>query len=207
MHELLLSVDAPPELSPRSASPPFRSRSRCCRAAARRALALLAAALAAASFGAGWLAGARDGDVEPEQVIVMNGSAGMRGATGSIELLPQDASGNWPMLVLVRGLEPSRDRADFYELWLTKDGKPAESCGRFTVHPGLTTVTLSVPYGLRDVRRLGRHARRVGRDPAHDGVAGCQSSKRLPSGSTAQPKRPNSCSSIRSSTSTPAARS
>jgi hypothetical protein len=149
VHELLLSVDAPPELSPElgaAAVPkpePLLPRRR------GRALALLAAALAAASFGAGWLAGARDGDVEPEQVIVMNGSAGMRGATGSIELLPQDASGNWPMLVLVRGLEPSRDRTDFYELWLTKDGKPAESCGRFTVHPGLTTVTLSVPYGLR----------------------------------------------------------
>ena len=149
VHELLLSVDAPPELSPElgaAAVPkpePLLPRRR------GRALALLAAALAAASFGAGWLAGARDGDVEPEQVIVMNGSAGMRGATGSIELLPQDASGNWPMIVLVRGLEPSRDRADFYELWLTKDGKPAESCGRFTVHPGLTTVTLSVPYGLR----------------------------------------------------------
>jgi hypothetical protein len=150
VHELLLSVDAPPELSPElgaAAVPkpePLLPRHR------GRALALLAAALAAASFGAGWLAGARDGDVEPEQVIVMNGSAGMRGATGSIELLPQDASGNWPMLVLVRGLEPSRDRADFYELWLTKDGKPVDSCGRFTLHPGVTTVTLSVPYGLRN---------------------------------------------------------
>ena len=50
----------------------------------------------------------------------------------------------------VRGLEPSRDRADYYELWLTKDGKPTDSCGRFTLHPGVTTVSLSVPYGLRD---------------------------------------------------------
>lgn len=145
VHELLLSVEAPPERSPTlgGATPPAPDplpRRR------RRALVLLAAALAVASFGAGWLAGAGSGDVEPERVIEMSGA---RGATGSIELLPQDASGNWPMLVLVRGLEPSRDRSDFYELWLTKDGKPAESCGRFTVHPGLTTVTLSVPYGLR----------------------------------------------------------
>src|SRR5262249_61217885 len=36
---------------------------------------------------------------------------------------------------------------------------------------------------------------------------GCQSSKRLPSGSVAQPKRPYSCSAISGSTSTPAARS
>ena len=40
------------------------------------------------------------------------------------------------MNVRLRGLEPSTDRADYYELWLTKDGKLADSCGRFTVHPG-----------------------------------------------------------------------
>jgi hypothetical protein len=146
VHELLLSVDAPPE---RPAAPetvavpkpePLLRRRR------GRLVALLAAALAVASFGVGWLAGARSGDVEIEQVIAMSGQGG---ATGSIELLPQDASGNWPMNVLVRGLEPSRDRADYYELWLTKDGKAVDSCGRFTVHPGVTTVTLSVPYGLR----------------------------------------------------------
>ena len=147
VHELLLSVDAQPELSPTlgAAAPPTPTplvpRRR------RRALVLLAAALAAVSFGAGWLGGARSGDVEPEQVIAMNGPSG---ASASIELLPQDESGNWPMNVLVRGLEPSSDRSDFYELWLTKDGKPVESCGRFTVHPGVTTVSLSVPYGLRN---------------------------------------------------------
>ena len=70
-------------------------------------------------------------------------------ARATIELLPQDASGNWPLRVLVRGLEPSADREDFYELWLTRDGKLADSCGRFTVHPGETEVTLSVPYALR----------------------------------------------------------
>ncbi len=147
VHELLLSVEAPPE---RSAAldtvaipkpEPLLPRRR------RRALVLLAAALAAASFGTGWLAGAGDGDAEPELVIAMRGAGS---ATGSIDLLPQDASGNWPMRVHVRGLEPSRDRADYYELWLTKDGKPTESCGRFTLHPGVTTVSLSVPYGLRN---------------------------------------------------------
>ena len=38
------------------------------------------------------------------------------------------------MNVLVRGLEPSRDRDDFYELWLTRNGELAESCGRFLLH-------------------------------------------------------------------------
>ena len=146
VHDLLLSVEAPPErppaLRPAAPPPPARLVPR----KRRRALVLLAAALAVASFGAGWLAGARSGDVAPEQVIAMSGPSG---ANGKIELLPQDASGNWPMNVIVRGLEPSRDRSDFYELWLTQDGKPVDSCGRFTVHPGVTTVSLSVPYGLR----------------------------------------------------------
>ena len=144
VHELLLSVDAPPELSS-AARPepavvtPIRRRG--------RALALLAAALAAAAFGAGYLVGGRD--ATPDRVITMAGAGAERDATASIEVLPQDEAGNWPMRVRVRGLEPSRDRADFYELWLTANGKPIASCGRFVVAGGLTTVTLSVPYGLR----------------------------------------------------------
>jgi hypothetical protein len=150
VHQLLLSVDPPPEVSsalqttPSPAEPvqllPRRRRS---------ALALLAAALAVAAFGAGWLASTRSDDVQAEAVIPMAGTAQARGATASIELLPQDEAGNWPMNVLVRGLTPSKDRSDYYELWLTEGGKLADPCGRFTVHPGLTKVVLSVPYGLR----------------------------------------------------------
>jgi hypothetical protein len=149
VHELLLAVDPPPELppgletSPAPQSVPLLPRRR------GRALALLAAALAIAVFGVGWLAGARWDDTEPQRVIEMNGVGSARGASASIELLPEDKAGNWPMNVLVRGLEPSRDRDDFYELWLTRDGKPVESCGRFVVGGGLTTVVLSVPYALR----------------------------------------------------------
>ncbi|MGZ8782729.1 MAG: hypothetical protein ACXWZB_04440 [Gaiellaceae bacterium] len=145
VHEVLLAVDPPPELSPRLQSAPARvpllPRRR------GRALALLAAALAAAAFGGGYLVGARD--AAPERVIVMTGVGSESDATASIELLAQDGAGNWPMNVLVRGLETSRDRTDFYELWLTKDGKPFASCGRFIVAGGLTNVSLSVPYGLR----------------------------------------------------------
>jgi len=147
VHELLLSVDPPPERTTALDTPPVPKREPLLPRRRRRALVLLAAALAAASFGAGWLAGAGGGEAEPKLVIAMSGADR---ASGSIELLPQDASGNWPMRVHVRGLEPSRDRADYYELWLTKDGKPTDSCGRFTLHPGVTTVSLSVPYGLRD---------------------------------------------------------
>jgi hypothetical protein len=148
VHQLLLSVDPPPEVSSALHAPPPAVPVRVLPRRRRAALALLAAALAAATFGAGWLASARSGDEEAVRVIPMGGTAQAAGASASIELLPQDESGNWPMNVLVRGLTPSRDRSDFYELWLTKDGKLADPCGRFTVHAGLTKVVLSVPYGL-----------------------------------------------------------
>jgi hypothetical protein len=149
VHELLLSVDPPPELSPTLREAPLPEPVPLVPRRRRGALALLAAALAVTAFGAGWLGGARSDDVAPVSEIVMEGVGETRGSFATIELLPQDDSGNWPMRVLVRGLEPSKSRADYYELWLTRDGKLADSCGRFTVHPGLTTVTLSVPYGLR----------------------------------------------------------
>jgi hypothetical protein len=138
VHELLLSVDPPAGV----AAPPSRLRRR------PQRLALLAAALAAIAFGAGYLLGGAE--AEAERVIAMAGVGEAQGASASIELLPEDAAGNWPMNVVVRGLEPSRGRSDWYELWLTRDGKRVSPCGRFIVTPGRTEVTLSVPYGLRN---------------------------------------------------------
>jgi hypothetical protein len=149
VHQLLLSVDPPPEVSSALRRPPAAEPVSLLPRRRRRALALIAAALAAASFGAGWLASARTGEDEAVRVIPMAGTAAAAGASGSIELLPDDESGNWPMNLRISGLTPSRDRSDWYELWLTKDGKPVDPCGRFTVHAGLTKVVLSVPYGLR----------------------------------------------------------
>jgi hypothetical protein len=155
MHELLLSVDAPAEVPEAlrgaplelPAPPVARTPRRRPRLTLRPAFALVAAAVAALAFGSGYLLGERD--VEPVTVIEMKGAGPFAEASGSIELLPDDESGNWPMRLVVRGLEPSAGRSDYYELWLTKGGKRAASCGRFTLHEGVTTVTLSVPYRLR----------------------------------------------------------
>jgi hypothetical protein len=156
MHELLLAVDAPADVpealreAPRerpTAAPVERPARRRPRLRVRPAFALAGAFVAALAFGSGYLLG--DRSAEPVRVIEMKGVGPDLDATASIELLPDDESGNWPMRVVVRGLPPSANREDYYELWLTKGGKLAESCGRFTVHEGVTTVTLSVPYGLR----------------------------------------------------------
>lgn len=140
VHELLLSVDAPPEREAPATRPtrrPFR-------------LALLAAALAAAAFGVGYVAGDERGGQETARVIEMSGVGAERDASATIELLEADAAGNWPMVVRLRGLEPNGPGYDWYELWLTKDGERLGSCGRFKVRAGLTEVSLSVPYPLQD---------------------------------------------------------
>ena len=146
------------------------------------------------------------GDAGPERVITMGGAGSERDATASIELLPQDKAGNWPMRVLVRGLEPKQGPRRLLRA-LADRRREADGVVR-PLHRRRRPHHRDAHRPLRPqaLRRLGRHARRLGRDPAHD-LAGCQSSIRFPSGSTAQPKRPNSCSSIRSSTSAPAARS
>ena len=142
VHELLLSVDAPPDVAAR----PLRLRPR----RDSRRVALLAAAVAVALAAAlGYAVGGRDDGPAVFREIAMHGVGAEQGSTATIEVREQDSAGNWPMLVLVRGLEPSDDRDDAYELWLTRNGELADSCGVFTVHEGVTTVTLSVPFALR----------------------------------------------------------
>lgn len=137
VHELLLSVEAPPALVPS-----LRREQR------RLPLVLLAAALAATAFAGGYLLGDPGGEPEAVRTIAMTGVGEERDASATIELLAADAAGNWPMRVRVRGLEPNGPGFDYYELWLTKDGELLASCGRFKVRAGLTEVSLSVPYPL-----------------------------------------------------------
>ena len=149
VHELLLAVGPPPEVAPELQAPPREEPVRLLPRRRRTALALVAAALAVAIFGGGYLIGSRGAEPTAERILTMTGVGEASDALGSIEILAEDDAGNWPMRVRVRGLEPSADRRDYYELWLTKDGELAAPCGRFTVHGDVTEVTLSVPYGLR----------------------------------------------------------
>jgi hypothetical protein len=141
LHTLLEQAGPPPELSPGlvSAPPPpeapvipFPRRYRFTAVAA-------AAVVAGVLFGVGYLVGSGPGD-RAEHTITMAG----RGATAELDVFEKDAAGNWPMELRVTGLEPGR-----YELWLTRKGELAASCGSFAVAERETTVPLNAPYKLR----------------------------------------------------------
>lgn len=155
VHELLLAAGPPPELpdelarpaDPQRAQPPevpvlFRRRR------ATGAVLLLAAALAA--FAGGYAFGhskaSQSSSFVSQRSVPMHGSAGRFAV---IHIAKTDSVGNWPMLVEVSGLPEQPNRKAYYELWLTRHGKPVVACGAFRVHGKTTSVRLTVPYSLR----------------------------------------------------------
>ncbi len=155
VHELLVAAGPPPDLSPGLQAPPvpseeadppevaylFRRR--------RGLVAALALAAALAAFAGGYAFGhgkAKPAAFAAERTVPMHGAAGSHGV---IRIAAADSVGNWPMQVEVSGLRAQADQRSYYELWLTRNGKPVAPCGAFRVHGKTTTVRLSVPYSLR----------------------------------------------------------
>jgi Anti-sigma-K factor rskA, C-terminal len=154
-HELLIEAGPPPELSPEMESVPWpddalgplwgrRKPSR-----SRRAL-LLAAALATAIV-VGFLLGQSTGpssrtSIDARRTVQLHGTSLARGALATLKLGKRDAKGNWPMVLRVKGL-PQLPKDGYYDLYLTKGGKPIVSCGTFNVK-GETVVPLSAAYNF-----------------------------------------------------------
>jgi hypothetical protein len=145
VHDMLVVAGPPAEVPAALSSPPvvgFRRR--------RVAALLLAAALTVAAFAGGWLARGGDESFEVRREVPMRGTDAAPVASGSLQLGYPDEDGNWPMLVSVRGLRPLPE-GGYYELLLTKDGKPVVTCGTFKVGPsGETTVRLGASYKLSE---------------------------------------------------------
>jgi hypothetical protein len=157
-HDLLIAAGPPAELPPSLRVPPgaadtpdvVRVLPRGFLPPRRVAAAVvLAAALALAMFGAGFLVGDRGEDFESVRIVSMHGTGLQRDARASLELGEKDASGNWPMLLRVRGLPELKSPRGYYEVLLTRDGEPIAPCGSFRVHAGTTQVALNAPYELR----------------------------------------------------------
>jgi len=118
----------------------------------RRAVVAVAAAVAAIALAAGYFAADhRRGGFRAAAVVEMHGTAAAPIASATIRLGSRDRAGNWPMLVSVKGLPPL-PRGGYYQVYLTKDGRPAASCGTFNVDGETTVVRLNAPYDLDEYR-------------------------------------------------------
>jgi anti-sigma-K factor RskA len=155
VHDLLLAAGPPAELPPglhEPGAPPTAQIVQFVLPRRRLAVALIAAAsVAAAAFGGGYVFGhgkAKPAAFAAERVIDMH-ATGSSNALAVLKVAHADSVGNWPMRMTVQGLPQQSQRGAYYELWLTKKGKPSVSCGTFRVHGNATTVDLTVPYSLR----------------------------------------------------------
>ena len=157
VHDLLVAAGPPPELSetlaevpaPTAEQPfenvvPFMPRRRV------GVAIVLAASLAAAAFFAGWaIANRDDGAFEATgKPILMTGTPLAANARASLRLAKTDGSGNTKLQMRVNGL-PEVSGRTYYELYLTRKGDLAVTCGPFRVGEGTTTVVLSIPYSLK----------------------------------------------------------
>ena len=142
VHDLLVRAGPPPELPPSLAHAPEPPSARVLSFPRRyRYTALAAAAIVAvALFGLGYLAGGGP-DPGPVRTVVMTGAGDAR---ADLDVFEKDAAGNWPMELRAEGLPAGR-----YELWLTRSGELAESCGVFAVEGDEVTVPLNAPFPLR----------------------------------------------------------
>src|SRR5919197_3065719 len=160
-HELLIEAGPPPELSPELEAVPWpddalsplwgrrRGQSR-----SRRPL-LLAAAIATVAVVAFLLGQATTSknSIGVRKTVQLHATTLGHGALATLDLGKRDSHGNWPMVLHIRGL-PRLPGNGYYDLYLTKGGKPLVSCGTFNVN-GKTNVRLSAAYNLEAFDKNG----------------------------------------------------
>jgi hypothetical protein len=154
VHDLLVQAGPPPDLPPGLERPPtapaeaelvqypLLPRRRWTLAA------VAAVALVVLAFGGGYLAGhakTKATAFAAQRVVPMHGG----NALALLKVAPRDSAGNWPMELEINNLATQHDPRAYYELWLTRDGKPVAPCGTFRVNARTTTVRLSVPYDFK----------------------------------------------------------
>jgi hypothetical protein len=149
VHDLLVEAGPPPELPPALAEPDADVEVPVMLPRRRIGAMLgLAAALALAAFLGGYLAGHTTNPKFPTvKSVGMHGVGVAQAASGRIDIGALDTQGNWPLQVEVRHL-PKLPRNGYYEMFLTRNGKIAATCGTFVVKSATATVKLNAPYKL-----------------------------------------------------------
>jgi hypothetical protein len=156
-HDLLLAAGPPPELSPEleavqwpedALAPLGLTR----RAGTRKRSPLLIAAAAVTVAAAAFLLGQATGGSSPnaidvQRVVKLEGTALDGDALATLELGSPDQQGNWPMILHATGLNPLPE-GGYYDLYLTRGGKPIALCGTFNVRRAGVTVPFTAAYTL-----------------------------------------------------------
>lgn len=157
VHELLVAVDPPPELSTSLSAPPSLRARQLPHSRRRLQLALgFAAALVLAAFAVGYFVGDRGDRFEAVAAVSMHGVGRAQRASAMLEIGEGDSAGNVPIEMRVRGL-PSLPEGGWYDLSLSRQGRPVLSCGTFTTGREPATVRFSVGYALGEWRESGRY--------------------------------------------------
>jgi hypothetical protein len=156
VHELLVQAGPPPDLPPSLERTPEAAEAEIVQfpllPARRWAVAgVVAATLAVIAFGGGYVFGHSKASPSALHVTRAVAMHGMGDSQAILRLAAHDGAGNWPMELEVTNLPVQQQRSAYYELWLTKHGKPAEPCGFFRMRGSKTTVRFTVPYGLKGV--------------------------------------------------------
>lgn len=175
IHDLLLFVGPPPELPPAVATAPGtfeeveheqeRLRELGLPPRGRGRVLALAGALVAAALIAGFLVGRADGGFETDYSVAMRATPQAQGASALIDVGKRDDAGNWPLRLKVSGLPPLPE-GGWYELYLTRGGKPVASCGTFRTRPGTSEVRLNAPYSFEGPHGWVIVEQRAGRRPS-----------------------------------------
>jgi hypothetical protein len=157
-HRLLVEAGPPPELSPELDSVPWPDESQMPLLRPRQRHPLLLAAAVATAIGIGFVLGQSTGpsssSMQTVRVVKLAGTNLDSDARGTLELGKADAHGNWPMILHTRGLQQLPE-GGYYDLYLTKGGKPVVLCGTFNVKGGEVIVRLSAAYDLSHFDKNG----------------------------------------------------
>ena len=152
-HRLLVEAGPPPELSPEldsvpwpedSQAPLFRPKPK-----QKQHRRLLLAAAIATAIGMGFVLGqsTSSSSMETVRVVQLAGTPLDSDARATLKLGRADSNGNWPMTLAARGLQELPE-GGYYDLYLTKGGKPVVLCGTFNVKGDQVVVRLSAAYDL-----------------------------------------------------------
>jgi hypothetical protein len=153
VHKLLVAAGPPAELPPGLAEVPDTSRAAAVVGLPRRragAVLALAAAIALVAFLGGYVIGNKgEGQgFKALKTLDMHATNAQVASSATIEIGRTDKSGNVPLRVVVKGL-PRLPAGSYYEMFLTRHGKPIAACGIFTVTGRNTTVPMNLPSTAR----------------------------------------------------------